>query len=316
MGMHTKHSKFGKFQITCQATCWESLQAFIDHMDVTLYKANVSIETNPSAAFHPDARSFGTYPASQVYTGPTSKHKYSFMAMPWLTATQYCNGNPENSRFKNTGAYHTKPFTDHMLSTMYKYLTMDPSKTMAKFKGQTFAPQDAEVQIDSYGGKINTKSVESTAVAQRSSIMKCQFQIYWNHSQDDDVNLWWISNFTQEMYQYCPESNWQPKFRKGDIQNENLITEYHGVPKTNEYQGTDGGYINYPDICLGTVQESFAPIYWPNYKTYARLQKAKKEWDPLNRFNFKQSISRADSGDALGPMLGPELFEKSTRKGP
>merc|ERR1712228_677715 len=161
--MHTKHQNFGKFQITCQATCWESLQAFIDHMDGTLHKANVSIETNPSAAFHPDARSCGTYPASQVYTGPTSKHKYSFMAMPWLTATQYCNGNPENSRFKNTGAYHTKPFTDHMLSTMYKYLTMDPSKTMAKFKGQTFAPQDAEVQIDSYGGKINTKSVESTA---------------------------------------------------------------------------------------------------------------------------------------------------------
>lgn len=307
--MHTKHSKFGSFKITCQATKWESLQAFIDHMDAALHE--VMIESNPSAAFchHIHSRPAEAYPPCKVYQA--TNHKYSFMVLPWLTATQYTNGNPENSRFKNTGAYHTKPFTDHMVQTLYKYLTMTPTT----IKG-TFAPVDAEIQIDSYGGKINTVKEESTAVAQRSSIMKCQFQIYWNHAQDDDINLSWISNFTQEMYQYCPELGWKPEFRKGEPQNKYLITEYNGAPKTNENQGTDGGYINYPDICLGTLQKSYAPIYWPRYATYSRLQKAKKAWDPLNRFNFKQSISRNDSGDVLGPMLGPDLFKPSTRTGP
>jgi len=47
---------------------------------------------------------------------------------PWLTAAQYINSNPANSRFKNTGAYHTGPFTQGMLDTLYKYATLSVGK--------------------------------------------------------------------------------------------------------------------------------------------------------------------------------------------
>ena len=42
------------------------------------------------------------------------------------------------------------------------------------------------VAIDSYGGAINSKNlVDETAAAQRSSIMKVQFQHYWGRPEDD-----------------------------------------------------------------------------------------------------------------------------------
>merc|ERR1711879_312543 len=174
----------------------------------------------------------------------------------------------------------------------------------------------AQVQIDSYGGNINKVSAGATAVPQRSSIMKLQYQIYWDHEENDDINLWWITNFEQEMYRYCPPENWKPEFNEKDTINPNLKTNYGGAPFPNVVQGTGGCYINYPDICIGTLQKSYAPLYWPDYETYHRLQVAKQDWDPQNHFNFKQCISRADEGDGLGPMLPKKDFECCARPSP
>jgi len=317
--MHAHHAGLGSIAINCQANEWASMQALLDHLDAALAAATVTCRSNPQAAYglcngHRVAHmQVEEYPKDLTYTGKCGT-QFNILKFPWLTATQFFNGNPSNSRFKNTGSYHTKPFTDYMVQILYKYLTMQQSSM--PFPEQTFTTVNAEIQIDSYGGKINTFPVLSAAVAQRSSIIKCQPQIYWNHPQDDDINLWWISNFTSELYRYCPTPGWKPEFRPGEPQNESLKTTYHGAPKSNAGQGTDGGYFNYPDICIGTLQKCYAPIYWPNYSVYSRLQKAKKEWDSRNLFNSWQSISRADSGDGLGPMLGPELFEPSTQTGP
>jgi len=328
--MHTSHCNFNGFTITCQALEWESLKAFIDHMDAALAAAALPPESNPSAAYglwqtHVRAAlPVETFPDDSKYIGK-SGHAYNILKFPWLTSTQFLNGSPQNSRFKNAGSYHTKPFTEHMAQTTYKYLTMPKADmTYTPFRGgenQTFSTVGAEIQIVSYGGKINELGVDEsgkdiTAVAHRSSIMTCQFQVYWNNEMDDDINLWWISNFMSEMYQYCPMQGWKPEFRQGEPQNPNLLATYNGAPTPNRDQGTDGSYINYPDLCLGTLQQSYAPLYWPKYETYARLQKTKKEWDPSNRFNFGQSISRSDSSDALGPDLARDCFEPSTRTGP
>merc|ERR1712048_923621 len=81
-------------------------------------------------------------------------------------------------------------------------------------------------------------------------------QIYWDHPQNDDINLSWIANLEQEMYQYCPPVGWKPEFNAKDIKehyNPNLVTDYAGVPYKNPAQGTGGGYINYPDVCICTL---------------------------------------------------------------
>ncbi len=54
----------------------------------------------------------------------------------------------------------------------------------------------------------------------------------------------------------------------------------------------DGCYVNYPDVDL---------IDWPAlyYKeNYARLQQVKARWDPLNVFNYSQSIRLPGDGIA------------------
>jgi hypothetical protein len=40
------------------------------------------------------------------------------------------------------------------------------------------------LQVDSYGGAINRVSPTATAVPQRSSIMKLQYQAYWNNDAE------------------------------------------------------------------------------------------------------------------------------------
>ena len=40
----------------------------------------------------------------------------------------------------------------------------------------------------------------ATAVPQRSSIMKLQYQTYWAYAEDDQVNLRWINDFYANVY--------------------------------------------------------------------------------------------------------------------
>jgi len=97
--------------------------------------------------------------------------------------------------------------------------------------------------------------------------MTVQYQCYWYDSEDDPINLYYVNHFYREMY-----------------------AETDGVPKPSVSNGTDGAYISYPDIELGVEQRQYAPLYWPDYDNYMRLQKTKRAWDPNNTFNFAQSI--------------------------
>ncbi len=93
---------------------------------------------------------------------------------------------------------------------------------------------------------------DATAVAQRSSLMKLQYQTYWTSPEDDEVNLRWINRFYARVY-----------------------AASGGVPASNRV--TDGCFINYPDVDL--------PPSWPAlyYKSgYPGLQAVKARWDPRN----------------------------------
>ncbi|HVZ38222.1 MAG TPA: FAD-binding protein [Candidatus Kapabacteria bacterium] len=165
--------------------------------------------------------------------------------MPWLEATQTLNGSGPNQRGKYKSAYMKQPFPARQIDVIWQHLTTKYPNTQAL------------LQVDSYGAKINTVKPEATAVPQRSSILKLQYQTYWTRRRDDAVNLKWIREFYEAMY--GPEG-----------------------PMPDRVM--DGCYVNYPDTDL----INWEYLYYK--RGYARLQRVKKEWDPLNIFNHAQSI--------------------------
>jgi len=166
--------------------------------------------------------------------------------MPWLVAAQILNGSGSNQRGKYKSAYMLRPFPEDQIKVMWKFLTDSSYKN----------PQ-ALLLVDSYGCQVNAIPPHATAVPQRSSIMKLQYQTYWTDPAEDTVHLQWIRDFYTAMY--GPSGPYPD-----DI--------------------VDGCYVNYADVDL---------LNWPflYYKeNYPRLQRTKARWDPLNIFRHAQSI--------------------------
>jgi hypothetical protein len=145
-------------------------------------------------------------------------------------------------------------------------------------------------QIDSYGGKINDVPQDDTAVWQRSSIMKFQYQTYWMENSSDPAmnerlaaaNIKWLRDTYQAVY-----------------------AEFGGVPDPNKdpTNNVDGCYINYPDADLGVnnptymrttdIDRALRLYYGKHYDAadrYFNLIKIKKIYNPNNWFRGPQSI--------------------------
>jgi FAD/FMN-containing dehydrogenase len=178
--------------------------------------------------------------------------------MPWLEATQTLNSSGANQRGKYKSAYMIRPFSEDQIHTIWQYLTTDKYSK----------PKDilqALLQVDSYGCEINAVESDKTAIPQRSSIMKLQYQIYWTSPEDCAQHLGWIQDFYKAMYKPTGEP------------------EPDGV--------VDGCYVNYPDVDLKNWQY----LYYK--ENYPRLQQTKAQWDSLNIFNHKQSIELPTSNN-------------------
>lgn len=193
----------------------------------------------------------GEAPAAVAPRGPVGYHGTSAPTisprrLPWLYATQLLDGSGPNQRGKYKSAYMLEPFPDDQIAVLYAELA-DP---------QHPNPQ-ALVQVDSYGCEVNAVAPGETAVPQRSSIMKLQYQTYWTDPADDEVNLAWIRGLYERMY--------GPRGPLPDA----LM---------------DGCYVNYPDVDL----EDWQYLYYKD--DYARLTAVKGRWDPLDVFNHAQSI--------------------------
>ncbi len=165
--------------------------------------------------------------------------------MPWLYATQNFDGSGANQRGKYKSAYMTKPFPDAQIATIWKYLT------------DGFTNPQALLQVDSYGCRINAVAPDATAVPQRSSIMKLQYQTYWTTEEETAENLRWMSDFYTDMYG-----------KSGPLPDDTM----------------DGCYVNYPDSDL----KNWEYLYYLD--NYPALQKVKARWDPNNIFNHEQSV--------------------------
>ena len=170
--------------------------------------------------------------------------------IPWIQATHLLSGSSPNLRGKNKSAYMLKRFPADQIQAIHRHLTDT---------GRYSNPQ-ALLQVNSYGGEVNAVGTSDTAIPQRSSIMKLQYQTYWTDPDEDRHHLDWIRGFYQDVYRSC----------------ENLEPTPDGV--------VDGCYVNYPDADLVDWQTLY---YKQNYR---RLQQVKARWDPNDVFNHSQSI--------------------------
>jgi FAD/FMN-containing dehydrogenase len=165
--------------------------------------------------------------------------------LPWLYATQSLDQSGPNRRGKYKSAYMNAAFPKAQIAAMWEALTDDHQN------GQSL------LQIDSYGCAVNAVAYDATAIPQRRSIMKLQYQTYWVDEADTDANLAWIRRFYQSMYGPA-----------GPVPD--------GV--------MDGCYVNYPDVDLPDWQH----LYYQG--NYPRLQQVKAAWDPLDVFRHAQSV--------------------------
>ncbi|MGA4948028.1 FAD-binding oxidoreductase [Streptomyces lydicamycinicus] len=206
--------------------------------------------------------------------------------LPWLTATQTLNGSGDNQCGKYKSAYMRRGFTEAQLDAIYDHLSTEDYDN----------PQ-ALLQVDSYGGAINLPDSGATAVHQRSSVLKLQYQTYW--SWDQDANHDGVTDHLDAEIDpaiAAPHLRWIREFYR------DVYRDTGGVPTLAPTGGpaggqpepmTDGCYINYPDTDLDDPEwnrsgESSHRLYYGD--NYARLQAVKEHWDPRNVFRHAQSI--------------------------
>jgi len=197
--------------------------------------------------------------------------------LTYLEAVQTLNGSGPNQFGKYKSAYMKKPFPDGQVEAIYTWLHATPADDMSQ----------SLLQVDSYGGAVNRLPADATAVPQRTSILKLQYQTYWNNASKPgegdqppykaqaDAHVQWINDFYREVY-----------------------AEYGGTPDpARDATGTvDGCYYNYPDTVLGShergdVDRALRLYFLDNFRRNPRnLVKVKQRWDPDDYFHHAQSV--------------------------
>ncbi|MFC5749028.1 FAD-binding oxidoreductase [Actinomadura rugatobispora] len=178
--------------------------------------------------------------------------------LPWLAAaTQEAAGNqgPFERRLKMKSAFRRRRFTDAQMAIVHRHLSAEG------------APAFAHMFLNTYGGRVNAVAQDATAMAHRDSIFLVGFLVGWVDPAEDARSLAWMRGFYGELYSAAG-----------------------GVPAG---EADDGAFINYPDADLADprLNTSGTPWHALYHKTgYARLQQAKRRWDPLDVFHHALSV--------------------------
>ncbi|MEU9244297.1 BBE domain-containing protein [Streptomyces sp. NPDC048385] len=161
-------------------------------------------------------------------------------------------------RVKAKSAYLRTNFTAEQAATIHRYLT-----------STDYSNPGASLIIFPYGGQIATVAPDATAIPQRDSLVKMQYQAWWTNPAEDDRHLAWVRGMYKEVY-----------------------AATGGVPVPD---GTwDGCYINYADADLADPAHNDSGVPWPTFyykDNYPRLQRIKAQWDPRNVFHHALSIA-------------------------
>ncbi|WP_263358497.1 FAD-dependent oxidoreductase [Acidicapsa ligni] len=212
----------------------------------------------PNDAIRPGDRSHVQIKAAQI---PCAEPR-PMRSKPYIEAAVDEAGGSASGRAKYKSTYMKKNFTVEEAKCIYDYLTRDlPDVDLGGFV----------VAIDSYGGAINQKHLmDETAVWQRSSIMKLQYQFYWQRAEEDAARVKWLKEFYSTLYSGT-----------------NVPAKFAGAPYPGELY--EGCYINYPDSDM--LEHSFWPqLYFGDGDLYPFLQGVKRKYDPGNIFHHAMSI--------------------------
>lgn len=180
----------------------------------------------------------------------------------WLEATVNGSGSGGSSRAKYKSTYMKENFTADEAKCIYRHLKRTVPGT--DLRGSVLA-------VDNYGGATNRAQLaRDTAIPQRSSIMKLQYQSYWSNEAEDAGRLGWMREFYTDLYS-----------------GSNVPAQYAGTPYPGKHY--DGCYINYPD------QDMLAYGFWPQLyygegELYPFLQDVKRRYDPHNIFHHAMSV--------------------------
>lgn len=201
--------------------------------------------------------------------------------LTFLEAVQTLSGNGANQFGKYKSSYLRGPMPTDQVEALFDGLHRTPQGIPASQMAQSL------VQVDSYGGAINRVASDATAVPQRSSLLKLQFQTYWNNASrvgeeqngryatQQDAHLRWIHDLYEQTY---AASGGTPD------------------PSKDSTGIVDGCYANYPDSDLGTqndgrLDQALWLYYLDNFRKNSRnLVAVKRYWDPVNVFHHAQSI--------------------------
>lgn len=195
----------------------------------------------------------------------------------YLEGTQEFNGGGSNQYGMYKSAYLRKAWTSTMLTGAYEWLTTEvynPRDTTIKLD-----MSQSLIQVDSYGGKINTVASDDTAIPQRSSIMKLQYQTYW------DSNL---PPSAVDVDKQTAQVDWINKMYT------QIYSDTGGFPDPTQdpTNNVDGCYYNYPDRYLGTtgdgnLSRALGLYFGANLDT---LTSVKQKYNPDGWFGNMQSI--------------------------
>ena len=203
--------------------------------------------------------------------------------LTYLEAVQTMDGSGPNRFGKYKSAYMKKEFPADQVETIFNYLHKTPNGP----DNQPLNMSSCLLQVDSYGGAVNRVSPTATAVPQRSSIMKLQYQAYWNNAAEPGQAgkspyremaqgyLDWINKFYADVY---------------------AATGGTPDPRKDTTGIVDGCYYNYCDSVLGTnedgrIDEAMWLYFLDNFRNNKpNLVDVKRYWDPENYFHHPQSI--------------------------
>ncbi|HEX4582392.1 MAG TPA: FAD-binding oxidoreductase [Acidobacteriaceae bacterium] len=187
---------------------------------------------------------------------------YKPVRMPWLEAAISDRSGGDGARAKYKSAYMKRNFAPAEARAIYRF-----------YSGDSVTARSSVISIDSYGGAVNRPQLATeTAIAQRGSIMKLQWQCYWFDPAEDAQHLHELDAFYTSIYT-----------------GEHVDAHHQGTPWGDRYEGC---YMNYADV------DMLRYPYWPELfygrdGLYEFLQKVKQRYDPNNVFHHAMSVRTA-----------------------
>lgn len=201
--------------------------------------------------------------------------------LTFLEAVATLSGNGPNQFGKYKSAYLRRAMSGEQVEAAYAWLHTTPDGVPTAQMSQSL------IQVDSYGGAINRVASDATAVPQRSSLLKVQYQTYWNNASrvgQGDVG------------RYADQQAAHLSWIRGLYQDSFASSGGTPDPRRAGGDGVEGCYANYPDSDLGTHADGRADdalwlYYLDNFRNRPRnLVAVKRRWDPTNVFRNAQSI--------------------------